>query len=448
MNKKRFSKLFATICLLVTSSVYAQTTEVTFPLFDGAFEYFTMKQSDDMFLSAYQFASDAFFSNCNLDVDFGYATPKERLNHLPEILYAELPYFSLMMLDSFLFVPITHEEAHRSILTAKNIGSVSQPIFKFSSWNTGIAYVKGVSDETLKDLRDTDFPTFIRMHTAGNESDYCIIQKDFEGMAFCENEYDLSANFPVGLFFDYLMRDLSLVSYFQMSTTRGIDITEEANELDRDIVGDDICGMIHHLFNPTAEYHRYFRADDFSEEEMKFGKRIFWRSFLDYPMLITPSWFGTTNISLGDKAAWSFNTGYCIAPFGDFIDENLYLHLKNVMCGPMNFVFTARQYENKENWFPAFTLKCERFSPLSWLSLNFSGDIWWQPENLSFTTDKAFVGGAVSLGCNIFPFKTLENAKYDFGINMNVMYKTKGFKPEIVSMDEDLIFTAGLSLRY
>ena len=54
-------------------------------------------------------------------------------------------------------MPLTHEEGHRSILTVNYVGSISQPFFNES----GAAYVNGVTDQTLMDLRDNDLPTYI-----------------------------------------------------------------------------------------------------------------------------------------------------------------------------------------------------------------------------------------------------------------------------------------------
>ena len=55
---------------------------------------------------------------------------------------------------SFLGEIITHEEGHRSVLTNLEIGSISQPFSIFK----GVAYVKGVTDETLINIRNNDFP--------------------------------------------------------------------------------------------------------------------------------------------------------------------------------------------------------------------------------------------------------------------------------------------------
>lgn len=436
--RKFFIKWVLTLCLLMTSTAFAQTREITFPFYDGSADYFTMKQSDDLYLSLYQLGTDMLFESNIEPVVLG-DTVLERLGAIGKMI----PQVTLWMTDSLLFIPITHEEAHRAILTDKGIGSISQPFFN----ENGVAYVKGVTDATLENLRDTDFPTFIRMHTAGNESDYCIAQKAFQRFTFLdETEMDY-AKMP-SLLWSYFFREISIWNYVGHTYhSGGIDEPEEADELERDIVGDDISGMIHHLFNPTAEYHRYWTTADFSDEENAFLKRVYLRTWLDFP-IINPMLFNRFSFQLGDSTKMSFNTGYCLAPFGDFIDENFYFRVDDVLHGPLEFSLTARQYQNKENWFPEFILTCQRFSPFSWLTLNAAGDIWWQPENLSFTTDKAQLGGSVTLGCNVYPLKKLEGAKFDFGLNFNLMYKTAGFMPEVISLDKDFALTAGISVRY
>ena len=81
------------------------------------------------------------------------------------------PTATILQLGLTLFTaPLTHEEGHRSILTTKGIGSISRPYFDGNL----AAYVEGVTDATLIALRDSDLPSYIRLHTAGLESDYVL----------------------------------------------------------------------------------------------------------------------------------------------------------------------------------------------------------------------------------------------------------------------------------
>ncbi|MCK9641530.1 MAG: hypothetical protein M0R39_16630 [Prolixibacteraceae bacterium] len=59
------------------------------------------------------------------------------------------------------FIPLTHEEGHWSILASKNIGSISQPFFLSKRGG----YIEGVTDNSLIKMRDSDFPDFAWLYT-------------------------------------------------------------------------------------------------------------------------------------------------------------------------------------------------------------------------------------------------------------------------------------------
>lgn len=105
--RKFFIKLVLTLCLLMTSTAFAQTRELTFPFYDGSADYFTMKQSDDLYLSLYQLVTDMFFES-NIEPIVLGDTVLERLGSIGKMI----PQITLWMTDSLLFIPITHEEAH------------------------------------------------------------------------------------------------------------------------------------------------------------------------------------------------------------------------------------------------------------------------------------------------------------------------------------------------
>ncbi|MBP7480192.1 MAG: hypothetical protein KA785_07065 [Spirochaetaceae bacterium] len=246
--------LLIIVCMFTTSILCAQDGDIVFPAYDGSHEYLSMRQSNTFYTSSFRFFSE------QLDRAF----PELKVLNYPVLLFCST------LTVGFLFNPITHEEGHRAILTNLNIGSVSQPVFNKDL----IAYVKGVTDSTLQNLRDTDLPMFIRLHTAGLESDYCLVKKDMELMCFdldrdTSNYFgkDRKLNIKV-LFPDYWVRLVGIYNYMYTGlgdtifeklhgAARDLVGDEEENELDRDIVGHDIYGMVHHLFQQDAEYQRY-----------------------------------------------------------------------------------------------------------------------------------------------------------------------------------------------
>ena len=249
-----------TALLLVVASaapVAAQDTadpgkgEKSYPfiLRDSPPRLFTMRQFDEVSLSTYRLFSDLLNSNLK-----------------PVVSYAVQGAVVLLF-----FHGLTHEEAHRAILVGEDIGAVSHP-FQVSERG---GYVVGVTDVTLQNLRDTKFPTFIRLHTAGFESDYMLATREETLMSQGDESYK-------NLAVEYLARKAGIIRYF----TEGIfkyntDGAEEANELDRDVVGNDLYGAIRHLFRPTMEYKRYTRYADLTDEELGYLHRVQSRTFLN-----------------------------------------------------------------------------------------------------------------------------------------------------------------------
>src|SRR5512137_998509 len=84
-----------------------------------------------------------------------------------------------------LFKTMTHEEGHRAILRGEHIDSGTRPFLL----EKRAGYVDGVTDQTLKDMRDEKFPTFVRLHTAGFESDYMLATREETLFAFEEETY-------------------------------------------------------------------------------------------------------------------------------------------------------------------------------------------------------------------------------------------------------------------
>nr|MCR4742723.1 hypothetical protein [Treponema sp.] len=269
-----------------------QSIIYNFPIYNGSINMMTMEQSNEIFSSTYQLASRIYFDTL---------APLNTSFWKQNAIFS--PYF---LFDFIILEPFTHEEAHRAILTNKGIGSISQPFMKpvkvHGLYLGGAAYVKGVSDDTLKNLRDTDLPSFIRLHTAGIESDYLLAKKAYTSMALnIDYVSDYKAKTYIGPgkgkittwhinSTEYISRASNTWFYLYGGLSpSAVKLEEEDDEFERDIVGDDVYGTIHHLFQPKAEYQRYIDYTELTEEERAFAKRVGWRSFLDLP-IISPLW--------------------------------------------------------------------------------------------------------------------------------------------------------------
>lgn len=442
MKKKIFVLLVLCMCL---STLFAQeeikktsVKNYQFNIFDGTNDSFTMRQMNQNYLSTARMVNrgmqeifgDAAFLNIKISDWINYTWPS--------ITYA-----------------VTHEEGHRSILTAKKIGSISQPFFNTS----GAAYVKGVTDETLINFRSSDKASFIRMYTAGIESDYMMSIRSERLAAF--NLDTFSVLYP-----DYLFRKLSVIGYlmagsiFQCSEDYGgifswyaglLTVSEESNVLEQDICGFDTFGATKALFEDNYKFKRYVQYSDLLKEEKNFlNKRVEYRAFLHYLSLLL---YARSNIQLGSSCAISGSVGYALAPFGDFIDENIYFKYRTDTLGDLNFHFYARQAENYDTWYPAFGLSLVEFQPLDWLSLTSGVHLWWQPEDLKFFTDESFFGGAFELTAKfVLPSRLFPSKKESFikgvGIVTSVLIKSEGFLPEIEQHDKHFRFSMGIETRF
>lgn len=392
-------------------SVNVATERVySFNLWDSPSVLSTMRQFNENYLSTYRFVSLKLYEEIG---------PKWGSR--------------VQILASLVLMPVTHEEGHRSILNSKNIGSISKPY-----WNLkGAAYLEGVRDSELKNLRDTDLPSYIRLHTAGIESDYFLSLRMKTLSAFEQER-------PALLKIDWSMRKSGVILYNFISLFKILepDLKEESDEMKRDIVGHDVYGAIRHLHRPNMNFYRYTRYDSLTSPEKQFVKRVAFRSLLN---LLDPMTFRSKpNIQLSENWKGMFGIGYIMCPFGDFIDENIWLRYRN----KINTFIYFRQFQNKDNWFPSGGISIVDF-PIHkrWMSTA-SLHIWSQPANLNFNTKKGDLGGAGEL---LLKYKLINANKTHLralSIDIGMIYKTYGYLPEEIVMDKHFGLRLGTSVFF
>ncbi|OFX42045.1 MAG: hypothetical protein A2046_14150 [Bacteroidetes bacterium GWA2_30_7] len=401
--------------LLISISYFvsAQVDSITKPhvysfvLQDSPSQLFTMRQTNQSYLSGYRLFARGLYASCKNE-------------HTADLIQAGL--------HVLLFMPLTHEEGHRSILTANNIGSISQPYIN----KYGAAYVKGVTDKTLKDLRDNDLPTYIRIHTGGLESDYMLTKRVEAIGSFEQDEF---RNYK----WEYWVRKFAILQYYVTGLFKyNVDLKEETNELDRDIVGYDTYGAIRHLHRPSMDFYRYTKYSDLTSEEKNYVKKTGYLSLLN---IFNPLMFGKPNFKLSENTRINVGMGYTMAPFGDFVDENIWLKYKD-----LNFGIYARQFQNRNNLFSGFGVSINEFHLIEKVSISITSHFWQQPDNLDFNTSNYFNGGAIDSDLRYFFMSKRNNGITGFSIDFGFIYKTKGFLPEELYLGEHLGFRIGTSL--
>jgi|TARA_B110000091_G_scaffold32012_1_gene33452 hypothetical protein len=381
-----------------------------FNIYDGS-ESFTMHQFSKNYLSSYRIFSRTIDE----------LIPNKKVKMI--VKFSAISLFGL---------PYTHEEGHRSVLTSKGIGSISQPFFG----SNGAAYVKGVKDIELINLRNTDLPNYARLHSAGLESDYMIASKVEEFVAFEEESYEVLKE-------EYLLRKMGLMTYHLTTLIPSLmpELAEEDNELKRDIVGHDIWGFVRHLHRPSMPFFRYTDFEDLTNAEKKYAKGLAWKSFSN---LLSPMLFGKTNFHLNTNLKGNFSIGHSLSPFGDYFEQIFYLFYKN----KHKIIFYLREFMNRDKTFFASGVKLHNYKWSKKVATSFGLDVWNQPENLSFTTTNNKLGGNIYLKLNHFTYQNKNNFIKGIGLFTEVFYKTDGFLPEFVSLDNDFGIRFGLSFSY
>ncbi|MCK0202999.1 hypothetical protein MWN41_08225 [Ornithobacterium rhinotracheale] len=397
---------------LLSASIYAQQkTFYEAPIMDGT-KLMSMRQSNTYVQEATRFVSNEIYLK------------NEKISDK----YTLFSYVS----TAIFFQPLTHEEGHRSVLTELNIGAINVPFFD----KDGVAKVIGVSDATLKNLKETDLPNYIRLHTAGLESDYTYLRSMNAKLAFDEQDYkNVKA--------DVITRHIGVGSYYLTSLINqkfSIDETKKP-ELERDVVGHDIWGMARNIYNPKGKFYRYTKWSELNKEEKRYTRRIAYLSFINF---INPSLFGISNFKLKNGNKFSFSLGYSLSPFGDYITQDFYyFHVgKNIKINPY-----IREYFNKDNFFIAGGIKLHNYELGDNLLINTSFDVWSQPKDLAFRSSSKHLGlGAeLNIGYKIYSYKKERDNSFYF--NTGISAKTKGFIPESPSLNKDLRFNCGLIYR-
>ncbi|MDR0962392.1 MAG: hypothetical protein LBM62_07550 [Mediterranea sp.] len=374
-------------------------------LYDSPAQLFTMRQFDESSLSLYRLT-------------------------VAEINKVVTPRWAPIvsgLASALLYLPLTHEEGHRSILTSQQIGSISKPYFNKQM----SAYIIGVTDADLMSLRNTNLPVYIRLHTAGLESDYALLLREASLMNWKKEDTRV-------LWMDYVFRKLSLTAYYSYGLFKAdAGITEESDERKRDIVGHDVYGAIRHLHRPTMEFYRYTNYNELTPEEKNFSKRVGWRSLLN---LLDPLLIGKTGFRIKNDIRFNAALGYGMAPFGDYIDEHVWLSTQR-----LNAHIYLRQYENKNSWFPAFGVDMYGMKMTRSLLVDIALHGWMQPNDLSFTNKNGKAGGAVEV-TGKYRFFYRNSGVKGMSVNVGITAKTKGFLLEDMYLDKHIGLRLGTSI--
>ncbi|NJK97207.1 MAG: hypothetical protein HC905_21910 [Bacteroidales bacterium] len=234
----------------------------------------SMKQSLSVTSSLYSaahFGIDRLFK-----VQPKYRDTKRKALHMASILLTDYLITYMPGGDAWL-----HEEYHRAVLNDNNVSSFNG-INKFPIGSEFVS-VNDLKDENLIRFKKESPKDFIRMHVAGIEGEYLLIDK------LQQNNFFYGLNISHEL--HYWLVTLNSMYYVQASSDpEYVDVdTDRFNETekevkDRDFTGYDFSAWAYDLHKPNEPYEqrgihplgngvdRYIKTNDLTQEQLRYLK--------------------------------------------------------------------------------------------------------------------------------------------------------------------------------
>ncbi len=360
-------------CLIVPFSLFAQSDvnvkntlsalKLDLPLFDFPYQIDAMNTVGHGFFSGYTNPSMAQSSAVSADLISGFHYGMKAFYDKVNInkILKNVVFFGGTVLFDFLFQYMpggggwTHEEYHRAILT--RVGADSFNGMNRFPIGANIVSVSQVRDEDLIRFKKASPHDFIRMHVAGIEGQYFLINQ------LQRNNFFYNQNLLHEI--EYWFITLNSHLYVMMSAQPNyVDVqTEnmnknESNIPDRDFTGFDMTAWAYDIFRPNEPYeargthpsgigiNRYRTTEDLTGSELKYLKLQGGLQFLNY---VSPMMFGIRSIPLGNTG-WEGNFAFrhYLTSFGADIPVSVFLKYRQ-----FNMAFTYHSYLNYKDYFPA-----------------------------------------------------------------------------------------------
>ena len=317
---------------------------------------------------------------------------------------------------------VSHEEGHRSVLTTNKIGSISSPFFD----EKGVAMVKGVLDSSIIKLRDKKLPSYLRLYTAGLESDYLIVENCNELIAF---EEDNVKNVLPSL----IIRNTAILSYFLTAVVPSLspEVLEDKDELSNDIVGHDIFGAVKNLHRPYASFKRYTNHSDLVQNEKEHLNRMAFGSLLN---LLSPTYLKFKY----KETTFRAGGGYALVPFGELFQLSLWMKSKHKIGVGLLL------YKSLYNYGKGINIVWKDLKLRKDLNISFRSSVFQQPKKLRYSDSQMFVGGLINTQLK-YRFNNIIRGKVS--VFLSHTYKTKGFVVGESFLNEKSYFDFGAVLH-
>lgn len=452
-------KLFSTILTLVLLKQigFAQNQPdnvgliLDFPIFDIPYQWYAINTTGSFFqgyANPSMPQSLAMSNNLYSSTHYGIKRIVKTKNEFLRILISNGIAAGF---DAFTFyIPFgygwLHEEYHRAVMTRREINS-------FNDMNTfpfgqATVSVRKIEDEDLIRLSNNHTKDFIRLQSAGLESQYHQIQ------TLQKNNFYYNQDLPhIPLYWLSTMTNIIYVN--QSGSTDYFDkLIDDANQKERqdiskrDFTGPDFTAWASALFNPDRPYEdrgihpssvgidRYIKPSDLSQEELKYLQR---QGNLQWLNLLSPHLFGFPKIKYKSNKKGDyfgiFAVRHLLTSFGNDISVDVfYQSPKN------NLFFALHNYNNlNASFWGLEAAVIDKKLLHDKLFLSGRSMIWTQPKNQSFTTTENNLGGLLRL-----------RGSYSFGMwlpYLELEGKTIGWVMGNIFLEENISLRCGLSIR-
>jgi hypothetical protein len=250
-----------------------------------------------------------------------------------------------------------HEEFHRAVMTANGVDSFDM-VYTFPFGSTTIS-VNRVEDGDLAAFKASNPVDFARMHVAGIEGEYLLVERLERGNFFDGRNLDNQAAALFSVF--------NCAAYVSMCSETWVDeMTDEMNAAEadpavRDFTGFDFLGWTYDLFRPGEPYSargvhpsgtgidRYVKTTDLSAEELSYLRA---QGILSYLNFLSPMLYVDKDIPLrwmtGREAYGNFALRHILTSSGS--DTELKVFLRD---SRLKSAWSMHNYVNYQAWFPA-----------------------------------------------------------------------------------------------
>lgn len=251
-----------------------------------------------------------------------------------------------------------HEEYHRAMMARHHVSSFNE----MNTFPVGaeMVSVNHIKDEDLIRFKKESPVDFIRMHVAGIEGEYLLVDRLQRNNFFYRQQMMHE--------FLYLFVTANSAMYVMMSSQPAkVDkLTDEMNQKEpeisqRDFTGFDFTAWVYDLYNPAEPYEnrgvhpsgngidRYIKTTDLSNDALSYLKR---QGYYQWLNMISPMMFGVRSLKFGNQMNYNFSVRHLLTPFGNDLSLHFLLQWQKT-----NLVCAWHQASNKNRSFPGIEIQ-------------------------------------------------------------------------------------------